>query len=443
MWKQLEWTLAGSLGLALLAGTAPARGGDFKHGDGKDPDQYCRSLKLQAVSVYYGCLVRAADDHGKQSRCDDRFTAAFERADALSPGCEPLGNLRRTQLGVQNQAREALIGDISQPPCQGIISGTTLVTCQLHAPGDNITNTVAVLSDILTQIQTYPDCPACAEVTDQTPMWLQAWGGTGGDPDDQSEGLPGFAQMVTSLSGLEGNGILQLYFYLGASGSNNGKITGGSGGAATLVTSQDLTQSPSQEPDQSAIILVAGGGGGGGGRDTGCLAGSKTPGAGGAGGVAISVTGQDGQRFGQGGQGGDSGGGGGGYSGGGSGGGSDGIGGMGGGGGEGAGGGPPGRTGWYNTGATKLTFTSGEGGGGGGDKNSCVSGGGGGGGGYGGGGGGGDGDANRAASGGGGGGSAAQASTCTDAKAPTTFQTAPSWDGTVYLVFDTAATACP
>jgi hypothetical protein len=97
-WKQLNWTLAGILALALLAGVTPAQSGNLEHGGGKDPDQLCQSLKLLAVIDYCGCLVRAADDHGKQSRCDDRFPAAFGKADALSPGREPLANITDTTV---------------------------------------------------------------------------------------------------------------------------------------------------------------------------------------------------------------------------------------------------------------------------------------------------------------------------------------------------------
>ena len=434
-------------GVGGVAATIASSGGalalDDRPGDLSDSSGgECQTLKLRAAGEYYACLLRAGDEGHGSKRCDHRFAALFERADRREPGCLPLDDLERSQQGIRNQAQEVLVGDISQPPCQGIVSGSEgLVTCQLRVPGENIVNSVANLADVLTQIQNEPDCPACAKVTDETPIWIQAWGGRGGDGDDSSEGAPGFAQLVTSISGLKSVGIVQFYFYLGAGGSNGG-TTGGAGGAATLVTEGDLLDSPSTAPTDA--LLIAGGGGGGGGRNTGCIAGSRTPGTGGAGGLAISVTGKDGQRFGQGGQGGASGGGGGGQSeggsGGGGGGGGDGIGGMGGGGGDAPGGGAPGSSGWYNTGATKLTFTSGEGGGGGGDKNSCTAGGGGGGGGYGGGGGGGDGDANRQARAGGGGGSYASASTCADPKAPTTFQNPPSTDGNVYLVFNTSAT---
>ncbi len=228
-----------------------------------------------------------------------------------------------------------LVGDISQPPCQEITANDGgQVTCQLHVPGENIAKTIAALSDILTQVTAEPDCPACSKVTANTPLWIQAWGGTGGDGRDSTEGSPGYAQMVTSIGKITGQGIVDLFFYMGSGGSTGGN-KGGSGGAGTLVTKSNLQASPSTAPTEA--LLIAGGGGGGGGRVTsGC--GSKTPGTGGGGGVAISVAGTDGQRFGQGVKGGNGGEGGG--QGIGVGGGSDGVGGMGGNGGDGAGGSP-------------------------------------------------------------------------------------------------------
>ena len=102
------------------------------------------------------------------------------------------------------------------------------MTCQLHGPGLNIVNSVAGLADVLTQVQTYPDCHACAQVTANTPMWIQAWGGAGGTRAGDGAAA-GFAQMVTTLADLEGVGIIELYFYLGGKGSWN-NTSGASGG---------------------------------------------------------------------------------------------------------------------------------------------------------------------------------------------------------------------
>lgn len=409
-------------------------------GDKNSPtksSKVCRLGKLKAAGDYYECLLRAGKHVAWQSRCDDHFNKAFEKADARSPGCLPLTDSDRTQRYVRNQARAVLIGDPSVPPCQEVTSDSSgKVTCWLHKPGENTTTSWASLDDILTQITTQlsTDCPSCPDVTDQTPMWMQAWGGKGG----KSGGSSGFAQTVTTLEGLQSQGVVTLFFYLGGNGTSSG-TTGGSGGAATLVTQNDLQENPATAPTDA--LLIAGGGGGGGGFNSGCLVGNPSPHDGAAGGVAISQTGPDGQGIGQGGSATNGKGGGQGKAGSGHASGNDGIGGQGGKGGEGAGHSAVGPTRWINTGATQLSFTSGKGGDGDNDSSSCTDGGGGGGGGWGGAGSGSHGNADTKAGGGGGGGSYSVASTCGDVEAPTTFVSNPdSSAGTFQLVFNTQGT---
>jgi hypothetical protein len=430
--------LAGVVGLTpQVAGASEVLTGGAPN---LDLDRACQWNKLRAVGSYYKCLLRTSNDTSGRVRCDDRFQQAFTTADRLSPNCPPLDSLDRTRRAVNDQAQAVLVGDVSAPPCQAILSGTDgLVTCQLNAPGDNIGTSVASLTDILTQIQNQnpSTCPDCASVTAETPLWLQAWGASGGNRGwGASVAVGGFAQTVTTISDLQAVGTIALYFYLGAAGGWN-NTSGASGGAATLVTTEDLQLNPASDPTDA--LLIAGGGGGSGGCDSGCLGGCVEPGNGGDGGTAIST------GIGQGGDGHKSGGGGGGQGigGGGSGGGTtgnSGIGGKSGGGGEGAGKHSQGGAGWFNTSSTPLTFTSGAGGGGNGDTNTCTTGGGGGGGGWGGGGGGTHGNTDTAAGGGGGGGSFSIASTCNDVMAPTTYQQSASSNGNVYLVFNTKGT---
>ena len=403
-----------------------------------DRNQTCEARKLYAVSDYYACLLNAGDHARRQSRCDEQFERAFGRADQLARGCPPLDDLDRTQTAVKDQAKAVLTGDISAPPCQEVLSGTDgRVTCVINKSGENIGTSASSLEDILTQITTQDPstCAACQDVTPDTPLWLQAWGGSGGNRGEgASSGSGGFAQTVTTINDLKSLGIIDLYFYLGGGGSWN-NTSGASGGAATLVTQADLQLSPSNDPTDA--LLIAGGGGGSGGCDGGCSLGCSRPGSGGAGGSAISTTGPDGQGIGQGSSGSSGGGSGGGNGIGGSGGGATGnadIGGTGGSGGAGAGNHSQGGPGWINTGSTPLAFTSGAGGGGNSDTNSCTAGGGGGGGGWGGGGGGRHGNIDTSAGGGGGGGSYSMASTCDDVDAPTTYQ---AGAGNLYLVFNT------
>lgn len=433
------WMPLGALGLALLAGTASAQPGGHQRGSDQIQEQICRSLKLRAVVNYFGCLVKSAEREGNGSVCDDLFTRQFEAADRLSPGCEPLDNLSRTQHGVQNMVQETLIGAIAQPPCGKVLSSGTTVTCELAAPGQLTAISSVNLNDVLTQVQ-----ETNSNITSNTVMWMQAWGGGGGQSKDYNHaGAGGFAQTVTSIEDLENQGVDVLYYYLGNGGSYSG-ASGGSGGAATLVTGQNLLLDPSTAPQLSAILMIAGGGGGSGayGGTNGCF--GISPQYGGSGGVAIAKTGQYGEGIGQGGDGTDSSysgrGGGQGIGGGAAAGGEPGYSGVGGNGGHGGAGydGSYSTPGWYNTGATSLTFTTGQGGFGDNKSGgSCNTGGGGGGGGWGGGGGGQHGNQTVHAGSGGGGGSYAQASTEADGNAPTTEPSDPYTEhGFLQFVFD-------
>ena len=232
----------------------------------------CQTLKLRAVGDYYSCLLRAGNDQIRRARCGRGFERMFGLADQNDPNCPPLDDFGRTQRAVDDQAQAVLIGDVSLPPCQAIVPGSDgLVTCRCASGPKH--------REPRRRAQRHhhparpPDCTACAKVTTTTPMWIQAWGGTGGDPRDSVTGPSGYAQMVTSIGQLNGKGILDLYFYLGSAGGNGGGITGGAGGAATLVTKSDLLASPSTEP--ASALLIAGGGGGGGGRDDSCVPGSS------------------------------------------------------------------------------------------------------------------------------------------------------------------------
>jgi hypothetical protein len=445
----------GAIGLGLLALSLalPSQAAATGHGA---PTDVCRSMKLQAAGHYFLCLLQADADQAQRERCDLQFARAFERADRIGQGCEP-DRPDRMQDVVRGFSQGLLTGAVSPPPCTNVTADGDQVVCWLVVPS-TVSNTVTTLSSVnlqslINQLQLVPPdrCAPCASITANTVLWLQAWGAENWGLNMRAHG--GFAQTVTSISDLMGRGIQNLHFYLGAQGrAPGGSESGGeTGGAATIVTGQDLTLTPAQEPDFNQVLLIAGGAGGGGGCNTNCT-GCPTPGVGGDGAVAIATTtqngaGEGGQGWGNGvgGWGGHGGVGGSGVFGGH---GSNGVGGRGGFGGEGADGNvvvfnPA----WYNIPPTQLTFTSGQGQGGGGfggDAKSCAAGAGGGGGGWGGGGGGTGGVQNGNLThpgGGGGGGSFAIRSTRSDGNAPTTRQAKPGStsfkDGFIQLVFDT------
>jgi hypothetical protein len=302
-------------------------------------------------------------------------------------------------------------------------------------------------------------------VTGETPIWIQAWGGKGGQGAgynvNASGGLGGYAQTVTTLDELESSyGTSTLYYYVGDDGNSHGTSTddteGGDGGASSVVATEDLASTqPSVNTEDASdgnIIVLAGGGGGGAGEDADVQTVGDT---GGAGGVAVAgtsdsatddggdATEKNGSVNGEAGRGGscpdggekgtsskDDGGDGG-----------DGAGGEGGGGGQ-QSSGHFGSVGWVNTDSVTLSQHGSGGSGGAGvytEHLYYAAAGGGGGGGYGGGGGGAS-SLQGDAGGGGGGCSFAFRSLESDVLAPTGYQSNPgSGQGAVQLTFDTVS----
>jgi len=278
----------------------------------------------------------------------------------------------------------------------------TIMTCLIE------TSTCGVdLMDVVDQV---PD------VTGDNVMWIQAWGARGGKGGGPGLPIPGpggpggYAQTTTTVDDFAkmNKGSTQMFYYLGKAGGNDGDHCGGQGGASTMVSLQDLTLNPSQNPTQNIppFLLIAAGGGGGGGSNgqSPCIADPKGfPGGEGSAAIADiskNAEGQGGQAFAcaSGGDGSS-------------------LGGLGGAGGSGEDCTSVTIQDWSNT-LLKLVFSDGQGDRGGDGTNLCDAGGGGGGGGWGGGKGGTHGNNNDNPCGGGGGGSLAIQSTQPSDKAP-------------------------
>ncbi len=145
---------------------------------------------------------------------------------------------------------------------------TTSVTCTL--PDDT---TVVDLSTLLSIAAWY--LPSNQSIGAGSPMFIRAWGGKGGG--GKTVGGHGFAQTLMSLSDYrEAYDTEDLYYYIGAQGTETATANYrycGTGGAASIVASQDLDfTSPcidGEDCDTPNILLVAGGGGGSGDYDEG------------------------------------------------------------------------------------------------------------------------------------------------------------------------------
>jgi hypothetical protein len=167
-------------------------------------------------------------------------------------------------------------------PCSSTYTSDdgTIITCVLDSSTCGVD-----LSDVIGQV--------AGSVTENMVMWIQVGGANGGDgigPYTGSQGEGGYAQTTTTVSDLaaSNNGSTEIFYFLGTVGGNSGDHCGGSGGIATIVTFEDLTLNPSEDPSSAQIILDAGGGGGSSNGDFGCVPFGTESAC--AGGVAIAST---------------------------------------------------------------------------------------------------------------------------------------------------------
>lgn len=328
----------------------------------------------------------------------------------------------------------------ASPPCGVTQTANNTIECG-PLPGSNC---AVDLEEVISHV----NASVGSALTNDTVLWIEAWGGAGGQAAMGGTGGAegGYAITTTSVNGIKAKngGSSTIYYFYGTPGLDPDERCGAGGGVATIVTTEDLAMNPASNPTQSAppILLVAGGGGGGaaGNQVGSCLTKSGIfPGNGGEafatmqadgqGAGVVSTDGSDGiigDPFAIGGN--TNGMGKGGMSFGGSSqnptSGADGFGGLGGIGGKGPGCVATGANNFSNT-PVQLGMTAGSGGNGGGATGSCAAGGGGGGGGYGGGGGGGAGNEFAGIIAGAGGGSFAIQSTQFSRRVPTTKQSTP------------------
>jgi hypothetical protein len=130
-------------------------------------------------------------------------------------------------------------------------------------------------------------------VTTQTPIWVQAWGGNGGrgagDTVHASGGAGGFTQTILTAADLSSSyQTTTLYYYLGDEGattdSSSDEVAAGGGGATTVFSTANLATTA---PTTSNVIALASGGGGGAGEQE---APNSLGDAGGLGGTAVAST---------------------------------------------------------------------------------------------------------------------------------------------------------
>ncbi|MGH7787379.1 MAG: hypothetical protein ACRERC_10965, partial [Candidatus Binatia bacterium] len=145
-------------------------------------------------------------------------------------------------------------------------AGTVTCTLNTAASSANLASLLTIAAAV---------APSTWTIDSDTPMWIRAWGGAGGDGQDGvgKGGAQGLAQTLTTVAALESRfSSSTLYYYVGQLGSENHQA--GKGGSSTMVASQDLSvTAPCLGSDSCTqnVVLIAGGGGGGaaGGSDGG------------------------------------------------------------------------------------------------------------------------------------------------------------------------------
>lgn len=201
---------------------------------------------------------------------------------------------------IKSQVLSTFTRVAASSPCAALYLDPGRATCVPSTTQSSID-----LQAVLDQINSNP--AVTTTVGTGTTLWIQAWGGQGGNGADigglgneGNGGDHGYAQATTTVAAInQAFGTTQLYYYLGRPG-NHGAQSGGDGGTATFVASVDATTAV----DLSKTLLVAAGSGGGGAGNSrgsgGCNFELGLTGGGGA--VAISpvgaqskVSGDDGQ----------------------------------------------------------------------------------------------------------------------------------------------------
>ncbi len=275
----------------LWVSPASAASPEARPASALSPETSCENIKLRAAGAYAQCLAHAAKAANASEldlaeaaigRCDAEFDRAFERAEA-GGACRTAGGPATLRGPIRGQLEKTLAAAKAGPGCPSTPAfdeDTSTYTCTL-------TSSSAVdLAAIVTQI-------ADSDVTDDTVVWIEAWGGDGG-AGNTSNGGPGgtggYAQITTTVKHLrEFHGTSEIYYYLGVKGGGPVANSGGDGGTGTIVTVNDLTREGATFGN--TVILAGGAGGGGAGRGKAvCNTTLEVLGAaGGGGGEAIST----------------------------------------------------------------------------------------------------------------------------------------------------------
>jgi hypothetical protein len=255
----------------------------------RPPEQVCKAEKLTAAADYFGCLTRALNKATERERdlseddvakCDARFDYDFERAEATG-GCETPGGPSMLRVPIKAEVLRTAENATATTPCGELNIGETTATCRLDTTKSAI------------NLETLVDDLSAEGVTDDTILYIEVWGGNGGNGnvccnEGGTGGMGGYAQTTTTLTAIkDAYQTATLHYYMGVTGASAVPSAGGDGGTASMMTANNLFT------DQATLAetLVVAGGGGGRGTTKACASPTQKDvlgGGGGHGGVAIA-----------------------------------------------------------------------------------------------------------------------------------------------------------
>jgi hypothetical protein len=236
----------------------------------------CENKKLEAAANYYQCLIgvyRRANIRDNEpsedsiARCDDHFRQVVEQAEA-GGACHTPGNPSVLGDRIKAYAQATALGVTAElGGCTALNITTEFATCAL-GPGSRAVDLTAVI-DAINNVG--------GGVDNNTPFYIEAWGGDGGPGNTNNGsrgGFGGYAQTTTTTGAVAATyGTAELYYFLGDNGSGAANA-GGDGGTATMVTTNDLATAQAAIAD--TLLIAGGAGGGGAGRGKLCACGCNS-----------------------------------------------------------------------------------------------------------------------------------------------------------------------
>jgi len=152
------------------------------------PKTSCENGKLHAAGAYAECLARAASaanaiggelDDAAIGRCDERFDRAFEWAEA-NGACRTAGGPATLRGPIRGQIEETLAVVKSAPGCwETPYTSLSAYVCIINSSSSNGGGSRSAI-DVAKIVSQINSRYGAGSVTDDTVVWIEAFGADGG-----------------------------------------------------------------------------------------------------------------------------------------------------------------------------------------------------------------------------------------------------------------------